>query len=627
MRRLQQKLRQTVQAVAFAPDGRTLASAGNDKFIYLWEQATGKELARLSGHTKAVLCLAFSPDGRLLVSGSADRTVKVWDVPTGKVRYTLRSSFSKPPVGLAFTPDGRTLAAASGSRLMTGRGGGTQWWEVGASRFTNRRRDGCCQQLEYCRDGRTLVLAGEGVVLWDTSAGRQMAAFAQKTCRAVALSPDGKTVAAAEGNGINLWDVESGTKRAALEGHQGMVWSVAFSPDGALLLSGSKDKTARFWNPTTGQEIAAFDWEVGSIQQVAFAPDGMTAAAAGHTGTVVLCDVDANELLARPTMPTSASAKVEDGVVLVRTYTRALAFSPDGQTLATVPFQRGAVALRKRNGRPRSTIPAAEARRPFWAAGACLAFTRDGRTLAVSSNSWRAGGSLPVLLVDVRTGEVRAQFAFGVPERQCRDVGVAGFAFTPGGDHLIVGRGNFSEQSKKTGLHPRHMQQGPFRVTLLEHHGSGLSAVALSPDGTTVACATGKGRIVLWDVAAETNRRCPLGAQGACTSLVYAPDNRTLAGALGEKVLLLDTQSGTVRKLTGHEAKVAAVAFSPDGTRLLSAAGDEVRLWDVATATQQARYEWPFGGRVLCVAFAPDGKGAAAGGRGGLVLWEIEPGA
>src|SRR5271166_3923786 len=118
MRRLQQRVRQTVQAIAFAPDGRTLASAGNDKFIYLWEQATGKELARFSGHTKAVLCLAFSPDGRLLVSGSADRTVRVWDGPTGKALHTLRSPFSKPPVGLAFTPDGRTLAVASGSRLM-----------------------------------------------------------------------------------------------------------------------------------------------------------------------------------------------------------------------------------------------------------------------------------------------------------------------------------------------------------------------------------------------------------------------------------------------------------------------------------------------------------------------------
>jgi WD40 repeat protein len=225
------------------------------------------------------------------------------------------------------------------------------------------------------------------------------------------------------------------------------------------------------------------------------------------------------------------------------------------------------------------------------------------------------------LLVDVRTGAVRAQFAFGVTGRQ-REMGIAGLAFTPDGN-LLVGRHDFPERSKRTGLYPRHVRQGPFRATLLEHHGAGLSAVALSPDGTTLACATGDGRVLLWDTVAGGEIVSALEGQGECVALVYAADNRTLAGAVGQKVVLWDTQTESVRELNGHEAEVRAVAFAPDGTRLLSAAADGVRLWDVASATQRARYEWPIG-VVRCVAFAPDGKAAAAGGQSGLVLWEIE---
>jgi WD40 repeat protein len=428
-------------------------------------------------------------------------------------------------------------------------------------------------------DGRTLATASldNTARVWDVTTGQEGPVLKhQDLVSAVALSPDGRTLATASfDKTARIWDLATGQQRALA--HEGVVRAVAFSPDGRTLATASDDKAARIWDVTTGQ-VRVLRGHLDTVRAAAFSPDGHVLATASDDRTVRIWNVTTGQEL--------TFLRHQDSV-------RAVAFSPDGRTLATASEDTTARIWDVTTGQERVLAHEGVIR--------ALAFSPDGRMLATASldNTTR--------IWNVATGQQHIVVRYHDPVRAV--------ALSPDGRTLATAA--FDKTARVWDV-----MAGQERV--LAHQDS-VSAIAFSPDGRTLATASLDNTARVWDVT--TGQEGPvLKHQDLVSAVALSPDGRTLATALFDKTARIwDLATGQERVLA-HDDVVKSVAFSPDGRTLATASLDNIAwVWDVTTGQKRAKLPHP--GSVNAVALSLDGRTLATASDDKTArIWDVATG-
>ncbi len=576
-----------LRSVVVAPDGKTVATGGNDNAVKLWDSATGELKCSLHGMQSGVAHLVFWPQANAVVAAGINGQICLWDVESG----VLKTQWSEPDTDLIF------IGAENQPLWTHSIGGQLKKWIIDAEDFTHTPKNVAIQNvgrgllaynsqldvfanalerivkiydgrsgemlkswetteainaLDFSPQGATLAvgLSNKVVQIWDCKSGVLQSSLPvePQVITQLAYSPDGESIAIATALTVRLRNVKTGRLFSKLV-HGLRLRGMTFSPDGKSFICGSEDKTAIEWDVATGKRRQVFG-RASTIWSVALAPDGKTLAAASEESAVFLWDVASGELIRTLPMPGSASA---------------VAFSPDGSILV------------------------------------------------ISS----------LLSPEIQVWD----FARGIKLNSLtgHKIGVRNLAFSPDGKRLASG--GLDNTTRLWAVKKTNEISITSSFVLREHQKPVLS-VAFSPDSSVLATSSADKTINCWEVANGLLLRTLSGHRAPVYGVNFAPRPRTngflLASiSLDRTLRLWDAKSGVQKRIIDTKLPGTAVCFSPDGTQVFGNGRGSIYSWNVKNGVFQNKLE-AHKSYVFSFVFLRVGTVLVSAGEDQIKLWDVK---
>ncbi len=626
----------SVNTIAFSPDGKTLASGGDNKLVSLWNMPEGTLKQTFIGHRYKIINVVFSADGKTLASTSTSE-INLWDITTN----THKQSFHKFPLNkdthitlngeqvvvtevdstantveieymgnenqnktfdaylpllwtMAFSPDGKVLAyegkeskESKESKDYLKKDNSIFLRNVDTGELVKKIKNTSrynVKSMTFSADGKTLITADvieSTLSLWDVETGQE-----KKTVfcdphrpRFVSISPDEKSLVSwSDEASFYLWDISTGKSKQIITGHPSCphIPSSSLSADGKTLAS--RDGIIIRYNfylsdITTGKQIKIYDGHTGLIRDTEFNPDGTILATCSEDDTIRLWDVITGKKL--------KTIRVKKEIYYN------LAFSPDGKTLAAASKNEEIYLWNAKSGRRKKTLTGVinDTQHLFFSPE--LFFSPDGKHLVYVSCKD------DFYVWDVSTGKQIELFS-----EQLNNVSNA--VFSPDGTTLAItfkrdyDKTNSDEPKRSHQIELWNVADATKQHTYIGYSND-VTNVIFSPDGKTLATGSEDNTLRMWDVATGQQKHVlrdqswihynPI-RDARIKLLSFSPDGRIIANGIGRgPIYLWDTESGQLKKiLSGHTKLIKEISFSADGLTLTSMSGDgTVLVWDLSS--------------------------------------------
>ena len=601
-----------IKDAVFSPDGRSIATVGDDKFVRIWSPESGKESAALK-HNDAIEHVAFSRDSRHVVTASADSLARVWSVAGD-----LLCEFKGHSKGVEYA-----VFSSDGLRILTSSGDSTaKLWRTNdcTSEVTLQGHGKLVGYAAFSPKGHRVVTASDDgtAIVWNAMNGQPLKTLRHdKAVYHATFSPDGERILTASADkSAKVWDAESGELLANLPAHNATVWEGSFSPDGEHIVLAGADGTASVWTKS-GQLLARLDQPVeGSNSQwhrASFSSDGrwiVTADAVGGAKVWNAANFEVTAILPNDSKPLKQATFSPSGILILtggssgvaRVWSMATTqhlatlqddvlsaeFGANGRMIATIGGDGTAKLWNSRDGRKVITLPGSSGSLTR------AQFSPDGQQVLTSgaegSELWDSDGSFRAKF-DVKTD--RSEFS---PDSR-RILTVEGIPT------IVRNAATGSPMFRLEGRHTKAVEQAVF-----------------SPNGRLIATASRDAKVVIWDAVTGQPLR-ELMHDHRLRFEAFSPDGERIAtGQNGTTAIVWNVMNGSVVfRLADHKFGVGRIAYSTDGSRIVTVDNSTALLWNALDGTLLATLTASEGGGIVNATFSSDGQRLLLAVRNGIV--------